>query len=142
MMFAVLFGLSMDYEVFLMSQIVEHHAVGDSDHDAVVAGLSLSARVITAAALIMVAVFASFILNENPIIKQFGVGLSVAVALDATIIRIPLVPATMTLLGSANWWLPKWLNKILPRVELEGKGYFKRREEAAREQEAQPAGVD
>ncbi len=125
-MFAVLFGLSMDYEVFLMSQIQEHHLLGYNDHDAVVAGLALSARVITAAALIMVAVFSSFIANDNPIVKEFGVGLSVAVALDATIVRILLVPATMTLLGSANWWLPRWLARALPRVDLEGKGYFER----------------
>ena len=126
MMFAVLFGLSMDYEVFLMSQIAEQHALGESNHDSVVHGLASSARVITAAALIMVAVFASFILNENPVIKQFGIGLSVAVALDATIIRILLVPATMTLLGNGNWWLPRWLSRLLPRLELEGKNYFRR----------------
>lgn len=126
MMFAVLFGLSMDYEVFLMSQIAEQHALGESNHDSVVRGLASSARVITAAALIMVAVFASFILNENAIVKQFGIGLSVAVALDATIIRILLVPATMTLLGDGNWWLPRWLSRLLPRLELEGKSYFSR----------------
>lgn len=125
MMFAALFGLSMDYEVFLMTQIAEQHALGETNHDSVVHGLATSARVITAAALIMVAVFASFILNENPIIKQFGIGLSVAVALDATVIRILLVPATMTLLGNANWWLPRWLSFLLPRVELEGKNYFR-----------------
>jgi RND superfamily putative drug exporter len=124
MMFAVLFGLSMDYEVFLMSQITEHHSAGLNDHDAVVAGLAYSARVITAAALIMVSVFASFILNSNPVVKQFGVGLSVAVALDSTIVRILLVPATMTLLGKANWWLPKWLARILPHLNIEGTGFF------------------
>ena len=132
MMFAVLFGLSMDYEVFLLSQIAEHHATGETNHDSVVHGLATSARVITAAALIMVSVFGSFILNEDPIIKQFGIGLSVAVALDATVIRILLVPATMALLGDANWWLPRWLGKLLPRIELEGKGYF-HRIDAARE---------
>jgi RND superfamily putative drug exporter len=124
MMFAVLFGLSMDYEVFLMSQITEHHSGGMNDHDAVVAGLAYSARVITAAALIMVSVFASFILNANPTVKQFGVGLSVAVAIDSTIVRILLVPATMTLLGDANWWLPKWLARILPHLNIEGTGFF------------------
>jgi RND superfamily putative drug exporter len=124
MMFAVLFGLSMDYEVFLMSQIAEHHSNGMNDHDSVVAGLAYSARVITAAALIMVSVFASFILNANPTVKQFGVGLSVAVALDSTVVRILLVPAVMTLLGDANWWLPRWLARILPRVNIEGTGFF------------------
>jgi putative drug exporter of the RND superfamily len=131
LMFAVLFGLSMDYEVFLMSQIAEHHGMGESNHDSVVHGLAFSARVITAAALIMVAVFASFILNENPIIKQFGVGLPIAIALDATIIRILLVPATMRLLGNANWWFPRWLGKITPRLDLEGKAYFLRLERAS-----------
>ncbi|MEX2420513.1 MAG: MMPL family transporter, partial [Actinomycetota bacterium] len=113
MMFAVLFGLSMDYEVFLMSQIIEHHNEGENDHDAVISGISRSARIITSAALIMVAVFASFILYPNPTVKQFGVGLSVAVAIDATIVRILLVPAVMSLMGGFNWWLPKWLDRIL-----------------------------
>jgi RND superfamily putative drug exporter len=131
MMFAVLFGLSMDYEVFLMSQIVEHHATGETNHDSVVHGLATSARVITAAALIMVTVFGLFIIKDNPIIKQFGIGLSVAVALDATVIRILLVPASMTLLGEANWWFPRWLDRILPHMDLEGKAYFVRRDKAS-----------
>ena len=99
LMFAGLFGLSMDYEVFLMSHVQEHYREGRSPRDAIVIGLAESASVITAAALIMVAVFASFILNGDPTIKQFGVGLSVAVIIDATIVRCLLVPATMALMG-------------------------------------------
>ena len=136
MMFAVLFGLSMDYEVFLMSQITEHHNEGESDHDAIVSGLSRSAKVITSAALIMVSVFAAFILYPNPTVKQFGVGLSVAVAIDATIVRILLVPATMTLMGRFVWWFPKWLAKILPDLNIEGAGYFQWLEEHPRQRKA------
>ncbi len=120
MMFAVLFGLSMDYEVFLMSAIGEHYQDGMNPHDSIVAGLSTSARVITAAAMIMVSVFASFILESDPIVKQFGVGLSVAVAVDATIIRMLLVPSILALMGRKAWWYPKWLDKITPQLSLEG----------------------
>ena len=117
LMFAVLFGMSTDYEVFLLSQIFQAHAAGEGSHDAVRTGVGASARVITAAAAIMITVFASFILNIDPVIKQFGVGLSVAIFLDATIVRMVIVPATMVLLGDWNWWLPKWLG-WLPRVDL------------------------
>lgn len=127
MMFAVLFGLSMDYEVFLMSQIKEHHDEGANTHDAVVAGLAISSRIITSAALIMVTVFGSFILNINPTVKQFGVGLAVAVAIDATIVRTLLVPASLTLLGKANWWFPKWLD-WLPHLDIEGTHAFDTKE--------------
>jgi RND superfamily putative drug exporter len=133
MMFAVLFGLSMDYEVFLMSQITEHHNEGENDHDAIVSGVSRSAKVITSAALIMVSVFAAFILYPNPTVKQFGVGLAVAVAIDATIVRILLVPATMTLMGGFVWWFPKWLSKITPDLNIEGAGYFQWLEKHPRE---------
>jgi RND superfamily putative drug exporter len=124
MMFAVLFGLSMDYEVFLMSQIKEHWDAGEDSHDSVVHGLAFSARVITSAALIMCAVFASFVLNGDPTVKQFGIGLTVAIAIDATIVRCLLVPAIMVLVGKGMWWMPKWLDKILPRINIEGQGVF------------------
>ncbi len=119
LMFAILFGLSMDYQVFLVSRIGEAWRERGDNREAVIEGLASSARVITAAAAIMVSVFASFILNGDPTVKQFGVGLAVAIAVDATIVRCLLVPAAMVLLGARNWWLPGWLEKLLPRVGLE-----------------------
>jgi len=120
MMFAILFGLSMDYEVFLLSRIRENWlATGDSHHS-VVDGLAHTARVITSAAVIMVSVFASFLLVNDPTVKMIGLGLAVAVLVDATLIRMVLVPATMTLLGAANWWLPKSLDRVLPHLDVEG----------------------
>lgn len=120
LMFAILFGLSMDYQVFLVSRIGERYVELDRDnHEAVVEGLATSARVITSAALIMVFVFSSFILNGNPTVKQFGVGMAAAIAIDATIVRCLLVPSAMMLLGRANWWLPGWLERIIPNVGLE-----------------------
>jgi uncharacterized membrane protein YdfJ with MMPL/SSD domain len=117
LMFAVLFGMSTDYEVFLISQIFQFHAAGQGPNEAVRCGVGTSARVITAAAAIMVTVFASFILNGDPVIKQFGVGLSIAILLDATIVRMVIVPAAMALLGEWNWYLPRWL-QWLPRIDL------------------------
>jgi RND superfamily putative drug exporter len=128
-MFAVLFGLSMDYEVFLVSQIKEHADAGDSAKRSVVSGLVTSGRVITAAATIMVFVFGSFVLNGDPTVKQFGIGLAVAVILDATVVRCLLVPARMVSLGKWNWYLPHWLGRLLPHVSIEGAGYFKARGE-------------
>ena len=119
-MFAILFGLSMDYEVFLLSRVREEYVATGDNHEAVVRGLSSTARVITSAALIMISVFGAFVLAEDPNAKLFGVGLSVAVFLDATLVRMVLVPATMSLLGRANWWLPGWLDRILPHLDLEG----------------------
>ncbi len=120
LMFAILFGLSMDYQVFLVSRIGERYLELDRDnHEAVVQGLATSARVITSAALIMVFVFSSFIINGNPTVKQFGIGMAAAIAIDATIVRCLLVPSVMMLLGRANWWLPGWMDRILPRVGLE-----------------------
>ncbi len=139
LMFAGLFGLSMDYEVFLMSHVQEHVKEGRTPRDAIVVGLAQSARVITAAALIMVAVFASFILNGDPTIKQFGVGLSVAVIIDATLVRCLLVPATMALMGRAAWWLPRWLDRRMPQVSVEGHGWFAERDAATAAAAAQPA---
>jgi putative drug exporter of the RND superfamily len=131
-MFAVLFGLSMDYEVFLVSQIEEHVHAGEDNKSSVVSGLVTSARVITAAALIMVFVFGSFVLNGDPTIKQFGVGLAVAVVLDATVVRCLLVPALMLLMGKVNWWMPKWLQRIVPHVSIEGAEFFAARDAEAR----------
>ncbi|MEY2404474.1 MAG: putative drug exporter of the superfamily [Acidimicrobiaceae bacterium] len=119
-MFAILFGLSMDYEVFLLSRVREEYVATGDNHEAVVRGLSSTARVITSAALIMISVFGAFVLGDDPNGKLFGVGLSVAVLLDATLVRMILVPATMSLLGKANWWLPGWLDRILPHLDLEG----------------------
>ena len=114
----------MDYEVFLMSHVQEAYKKSGDNAQAVVMGLATSGKVITSAALIMVSVFASFVLNGDPTVKQFGVGLAVAVALDATIVRCLLVPALMVLMQRANWWLPAWLDRILPRVDIEGVEYF------------------
>lgn len=126
MMFAILFGLSMDYEVFLVTHIQEEYQEGADNETAVVRGVSRSARVITSAALIMVSVFAAFVLSTDPTTKQFGLGLAFAVAIDATIVRCVLVPALMVICGKANWWLPKWLGRILPKDSIEGTSYFRR----------------
>jgi putative drug exporter of the RND superfamily len=120
MMFAIVFGLSMDYEVFLLSRVKEEYDRTGDAVNSVADGLAATARVITAAAAIMVVVFGSFLLEENRIVKLFGMGLAVAVLLDATLIRMLLVPATMALLGEKNWWLPKWLDRILPHLSIEG----------------------
>ena len=127
-MFAILFGLSMDYEVFLVSQIEEHVHAGDDNKTAVIRGLVTSARVITAAALIMVFVFGSFVLNGDPTVKQFGIGLAVAVILDATVVRCLLVPALMILMGKINWYMPHWLDRLVPRISIEGGEFFEQRD--------------
>ncbi|NNE10640.1 MAG: MMPL family transporter, partial [Ilumatobacter sp.] len=119
-MFAVLFGLSMDYEVFLLSRVREEYAAtGDNDRS-VITGLAGTARVITSAALIMISVFVAFVLGDDPIIKMMGLGLAVAIFVDATIVRVVLVPATMKLMGDANWWLPGWLDRRLPVIDIDG----------------------
>jgi putative drug exporter of the RND superfamily len=119
LMFAILFGLSMDYEVFILSRISEEHSKGLSNTDAVLHGITATARIITAAALIMISVFGAFILNTDPTTKMFGVGLAVAVLIDATVVRMILVPASMVLMGKWTWWLPAWLRRI-PNVDIEG----------------------
>jgi RND superfamily putative drug exporter len=118
-LFSIVFGLSMDYEVFLMSRIHEEWEHKKDASEAVHRGLALTGRVITAAAAIMVAVFASFMLGEDRIIKLFGLGLASAVFIDAVIIRSVLVPAIMQLLGKRAWWLPDWLDRLLPRLHVE-----------------------
>jgi RND superfamily putative drug exporter len=127
-MFAILFGLSMDYEVFLVSQIEEHVHAGEDNRGSVVSGLVTSARVITAAAMIMVFVFGSFVLNGSPTIKQFGVGLAVAVILDSTVVRCLLVPALMILMGKFNWYMPGWLDRVTPHLNIEGAEFFQKRD--------------
>jgi RND superfamily putative drug exporter len=119
MMFAILFGLSMDYEVFLLSRIREEYLASGSTSGAVVEGLARTARVITAAAAIMVAVFAAFVLSGEVFTKLIGIGLAAAVLIDATVVRMVLVPAMMQLLGDRNWWLPRWLDRVMPQLELE-----------------------
>ncbi|MEX2195389.1 MAG: MMPL family transporter [Thermoleophilaceae bacterium] len=116
MMFAILFGLSMDYEVFLLSRIREEYLASGDNPRAVVDGLAKTGRVITAAALIMVAVFSSFALSDDVILKLMGIGMATAILVDATIVRMLLVPAVMQILGRANWWMPNWLDRLLPRV--------------------------
>ena len=130
-MFAILFGLSMDYQVFLVSRVHEHYQKSRDNLEAVVDGLAVSARVITSAALIMVCVFGSFILDADVIVKQFGVGLAVAIAIDATIVRCVLVPAVMVLLGKANWWFPRWLGRAVPSLGVEGEDFIKAQEARA-----------
>jgi RND superfamily putative drug exporter len=120
MLFAVVFGLSMDYEVFLLSRVREEwRRTGDS-HTSVADGLAATAKVITAAAAIMVVVFGSFMLEFERTMKMMGTGLAVAILFDATIVRMLLVPATMELLGDKNWWLPRWLDRLLPNIDVEG----------------------
>jgi putative drug exporter of the RND superfamily len=120
MLFAIVFGLSMDYEVFLLSRMKEEFDRTGDNANAVADGVAMTARVITAAAAIMVVVFGAFVLEDTRTVKMFGIGLAVAVFIDATVVRMLLVPATMELLGAKNWWMPGWLDRILPKVNVEG----------------------
>jgi RND superfamily putative drug exporter len=120
-MFAILFGLSMDYEVFLLSRVRENYLLsGDSDA-AVINGLAGTARVITSAALIMISVFLGFVFGDDPRIKMLGLGLATAILVDATVVRLILVPATMKLLGDSNWWIPGWLDRLMPKLDFGGR---------------------
>ncbi len=119
MLFAIVFGLSMDYEVFLLSSIKERYDRSNDNSEAVVEGLAATARVITAAAAIMVCVFGPFVFGEDRGIKLIGLGLATAVFIDATVVRMILVPATMELLGNRNWWIPRWLDRVLPHLTVE-----------------------
>jgi RND superfamily putative drug exporter len=120
LMFAIVFGLSMDYEVFLLSRVREAwHQTGDA-HRAVAIGIGSTARVITTAAAIMVVVFSSFVLDTDPTIKMLAVGMAVAVLIDASVVRMVLVPALMSILGAHAWYLPRWLDRIIPDLQLEG----------------------
>lgn len=119
-LFAIVFGLSMDYEVFLLSRMREEFLRTGDNSTSVADGVAATARVITAAALIMVCVFAAFVLGDDRSLKLFGLGMAVAVFIDATVVRMLLVPATMELLGARNWWIPKWLDRVLPEIDVEG----------------------
>ena len=120
LLFAVLFGLSMDYEVFLLSRVREDWLDTGDAHGSVVRGLSSTGRVITAAASIMVAVFVGFATEVDVVVKQLGIGMAVAITLDATLVRMVLVPATMTMLGRWNWWMPRWMDRALPALSVDG----------------------
>ena len=119
-MFAVLFGLSMDYEVFLLSRVREEYLITGDNDASVIHGIASTARVITSAALIMISVFLGFVLGDDPAIKMVGLGLATAILVDATIVRMILVPATMKLMGNANWWIPRWLDRLMPDIHIEG----------------------
>jgi RND superfamily putative drug exporter len=141
MLFAIVFGLSMDYEVFLLSRMREEYDRHGDNAVAVADGLAVTARVITAAAAIMVFVFGAFILGSDRAIKLFGFGLAFAVLLDATVVRLVLVPATMELLGDRNWWIPRWLDRILPVVHVEPPKDLDDELRELEAEERQPAGA-
>src|SRR3954464_11669323 len=128
MMFAILFGLSMDYEVFLMTHIRERWLRYGDNKQAVIDGVANTGRVITSAALIMVSVFFAFIINGDPTVKQFGVGMGVAVGGDARMLPCLLVPAGMVLVGKANWWFPGALERTIPNFSIEGEEWFRERD--------------
>ncbi len=119
-MVGVVFGLAMDYEVFLVTRIREAHVHGEKPAQAVVTGFRYSARVVTAAAIIMIAVFSGFIGSSDSMVKMIGFGLAIAVLFDAFVVRMAIVPAVLALLGAKAWWLPKWLDRALPNVDVEG----------------------
>ncbi|MFD0531870.1 MMPL family transporter [Kitasatospora arboriphila] len=139
LMFAVLFGLSMDYEVFLLTAVRTAYLRHRDNRRAVVEGLGGTGRIISSAALIMVSVFLSYLLSDDPVVKMFGIGLATAVALDATVVRGILVPSTMVLLGRGNWWLPRRLDALLPHIDIEGDGTEEPTAEAAEPVATEPA---
>jgi RND superfamily putative drug exporter len=120
------FGLAMDYQVFLVTRIAEAHAKGEQPRSAVISGFSHSARVVVAAALIMISVFAGFISNADVLVKEIGFGLATAVLLDAFVVRLTIVPAVLALLGKAAWWCPRWLDRVIPRLDIEGRALEQR----------------
>ena len=139
----ILFGLAMDYQVFLVSRMREEHAHGEEPLDSVRVGFRHGARVVTAAALIMISVFAGFIVPEEPIIKSIGFALAVGILFDAFVVRMTIVPAVMAMLGGRAWWIPKWLDRIIPNVDLEGAGLERRPEpDPAPRPTAEPAGAE
>ena len=120
LVFAIVFGLSMDYEVFLMSRMQEEYLSTGDPSDAVERSLGTTGRVIISAALVMFAVFVSFVSNPSPMVKQIGLGLAVGVLVDALIVRMLLVPSLMRLMRRAGWWIPHWLDVIMPNISIEG----------------------
>jgi len=142
LLIGILFGLAMDYEVFLVSRMREDFVHGDTPTQATINGMGHGARVVTAAALIMTSVFAGFILLDDPVIKSMGFALAIGVAIDAFVVRMTIVPAVISLLGRSAWWLPGWLSKILPNVDIEGERLRRHlAEEPDSAQERVPAGV-
>ncbi|GGM83550.1 MMPL family transporter [Dactylosporangium sucinum] len=139
----ILFGLAMDYEVFLVTRTREEFVHGATPDDAIITGMRHGARVVTAAALIMIAVFAGFIFTDQDIIKSLGFALAFGVAIDAFLVRMTIVPAVLSLLGRSAWWLPRWLNRLLPNVDVEGEGLTRRlaAEHADQTDQRQPAHV-
>ncbi|MFC1400431.1 MULTISPECIES: MMPL family transporter [Streptacidiphilus] len=136
----IVFGLAMDYEVFLVSRMREAHTHGESAEQAIVSGFNHSARVVTAAALIMAAVFSGFLGAGDSMIKTIGFGLGIAVLFDAFVVRMAIVPAVLALLGDRAWWIPRWLDRVLPRVDIEGKA-LERRAAAAADVDADAAAM-
>jgi len=118
MLFSVLFGLSMDYEIFLTLRMKEEHDKGHNNEESVAWGLERTGGLVTSAALIMVAVFGAFALTSMMMTQEFGLGLAAAVLLDASVIRVLLMPATMRLLGEWNWWFPKWFERVIPKIDI------------------------
>jgi putative drug exporter of the RND superfamily len=125
----VVFGLAMDYQVFLVTRIREAHVHGADFREAVVDGFRNSARVVAAAAAIMISVFAAFMLSDEPVLKSMGFALAAAVFVDAFLVRMTLIPALMYLLGERAWWLPQWLDRLLPNIDVEGETLFAHLEE-------------
>ncbi len=119
----ILYGLAMDYQVFLVSSMREAHAQHLPTRRAIAHGFELASRVVVAAAIIMTSVFASFVFSDDPTIKQFGFALAVGVVVDAFLVRMTLIPALMSLLGRSVWWLPRWLDRLLPAISVEGEGH-------------------
>jgi RND superfamily putative drug exporter len=130
LLIGVLFGLAMDYQVFLVTRMREEHVHGAEPQDAMVTGFRHGARVVVAAALIMISVFAGFVLAESTLIQSIGFALAFGVLVDAFVVRMTLVPAVMSLLGRGAWWLPKWLDRILPDVDVEGEKLTKQLDDA------------
>ena len=120
LVFCIVFGLSMDYEVFLLSRVHEAWLDTSDAHRSVAIGIGATARVITTAAAIMIVVFASFVLDPDPTVKMLAIGMAFAVLIDASLVRMALVPSIMTLLGAHAWWLPGWMERVVPRIQLEG----------------------
>ena len=139
-MIGVVFGLAMDYEFFLVTRMREEYVNGAEPKEAVVNGIGFSGRIVSAAAIIMISVFMGFMIGDNPIIKSIGFALAVGVAFDAVVVRLTIVPAVLALLGRSAWWLPRWLNAILPNVDVESQRLKKHIEAmTTREGEPQPA---
>ncbi len=120
LVFCIVFGLSMDYEVFLLSRVHEAWLDTGDAHRSVAIGIGATARVITTAALIMIVVFTSFVLDPDPTVKMLAIGMAFAVLIDASLVRMILVPSIMSLLGAHAWWLPRWLEPVVPKLQLEG----------------------